>query len=138
MAAVSMAAAATMVAAATMEMKDMKAAAQNDGRAAMVEGCSGDDGRRVVKLRQTIAAVMTMAAMTAAAAMMGSGRDDGGSDDGGSNSCVCQRRKQPAKILLRALEKLWQQRGGGDDGVSSDNADDRCEGSGKKRWQRQQ
>ena len=88
MAAASMALVASMVVAATMEVKDMKAAAQNDGRAAMVEGCSGNDGRRVVKLRQTIAAVMTMAAMTAAAAMMESGRDDGGSNDGGILS-VC-------------------------------------------------
>ena len=66
----------------------MKAAAQNDGRAAMVERCSGDDGRRGVKLWQTIAAVWTMAAMTAPDAMMGSGREDGGSDDGGSDSRV--------------------------------------------------
>ena len=89
----------------------MKAAAQNDGRAAMVEGCSGDDGRRGVKLRQTIAAVWTMAAMTAADAMMGSWREDGGSDDGGSDSCVWQRRKQQLNIILRAQEKMWQQRG---------------------------
>ena len=110
MAAVSMTVVASMVVASTMEVKDMKAAAQNDGRAAMVEGCSGDDGRSVIKVRQTIAAVMTMAAMTAAAAMLESGRDDGGSDDGGSDSCVWQRRKQPANIILCALEKMWQQR----------------------------
>ena len=38
MAAASMAVVASMVAAATMEVKDMKTAAQNDGRSAMVEG----------------------------------------------------------------------------------------------------